>query len=117
MAGGLNVQGDDRLVATLHAAAHDLEDLRPVDERAGSLVASATKRSTPHLTGALAASVDVTVTNALVQVTAGGGVVDYAVPVHKRNPWMAKTAQRTRDDVLRLYTDAAGKIAGHIKGA
>lgn len=116
MTGGLTVRGADQLVRTLHSAADDLEDLEIADRQAGSLVASVARRLTPRLTGALAASVDVLVTNALVEVTAGNDRVDYAAPVHKRNPWMAKAAQRTRDDIIRIYTEAAADAVDQIKG-
>ena len=117
MAGGLEVRGVDRLVDTLHAAADDLEDLEVADRRAGGLVASVVRRTTPRLTGALAASVDIVVTRSLVQVTAGNDRVTYAPPVHRRNPWMAKAAQRTADDVIRIYTEAAKDAVDQIRGA
>lgn len=116
MTGGMQVRGVDRLVDTLHAAGDQLEDLEQADRRAGSLVASVVRRLTPRLTGALAASVDVVVTNAMVQVTAGNDRVDYAPPVHRRNPWMAKAAQRTESDVIRIYTEAAADAVDQIKG-
>ena len=117
MAGFVDVEGVDRLVDTLDAAADQLQHLEETEQRAGSLVAGVARKEAPRLTGALAETITATVTGGLVEVTAGGGNVDYAAAVHKRNPWMTRASQATEADVIRIFTEAAEDIAGTIKGA
>lgn len=113
----VEVEGVGRLVDTLNAASDQLDDLAIADQRVGSLVAVAVRRTAPKRTGALSDSTKVSIVGGLVEVTAGGGNVDYAVPVHKRDPWMVRAAKATQGDIIRTYTEEAARAVDQIKGA
>lgn len=117
MAGVIEEHGITRLLDTLDAAGHELDDLEDADRRAGSLLGAVVRKTAPRLTGALSDSTAVVVTRSLVEVTAGNSTVDYAPAVHKRNPWMTRAASSTEAEVVAIYQQAVADVAGTIQGA
>lgn len=87
----------DELPAALAAAAARLRAARAeLDAQVAQAVLAAA--TPPRATGALANSGRVVV-NAVVF---GGGTVDYAAPVHKRNPFLDRAVEASQPAVLDL---------------
>jgi hypothetical protein len=95
--------GADQLASTLGHAAEELEDLEQANARAGELVRSSAR--IPRRTGALANTVRVDTTPNGFTILAGGNGVDYAVPVHQKNPFLTTALTTTEDKVADLYLD------------
>lgn len=97
----ITAPGVDRFVQTIGQAAGDLVDLQPVNADAGALVIGYAR--IPRRTGALANTVRAEPTPAGVTITAGGNGVDYAIPVHKLNPFLTDALTAKENDVVDLY--------------
>lgn len=111
-----DVEGVSRLVDTLDAAAGQLAELPALDE-VGGLVAGVAKADAPRRTGALADTVDYQVEGGIVHITAGGGGVDYAGAVHKRNPFIARAMQQQEAEILQQLTEDAERVLSQVHGA
>lgn len=127
MAGGASVTviGADRVASTLHELADDLRHLDPAHHAAGNLIARQAAANVRRRTGALAASIAVTVGRDGPTVTAGNGGVRYAGPIeggwrrHGIEPqrYMGRALTERRPDVVEEYVDAVTRAASHVKGA
>lgn len=108
------VEGLGQMLQTLDAAADAIQDLDldPV----GGIVAGAARKAAPRRTGALAATVQAQVVGGIVHVTAGGPGVDYARPVHARNPWIARTITEQQTELLDTLTDSVNAELSKVHG-
>lgn len=111
-----DVEGVDTLRATLDQAAADLEALPALDD-VGGLVAGVAKADAPRKTGALANTVRHQVDGGIVHILAGGGGVDYAAAVHKRNPFIARAMELREAEALQLLTEDADRALSQVHGA
>jgi HK97 gp10 family phage protein len=122
----VEVDGADRLAATLDDAGADLADLQDAGTDAGRLVEREARRRAPKRSGALAASVTVTqVTGQSVRVSAGSGRVVYAGV--QENGWRARNIRAHRfmrgaltaqeRAVVEAYADQVDDIVDTVKGA
>lgn len=106
----------DRLVGDLDDVAGRLVDVdQPAGIIADDLVAAA-QPVTPYDRGNLVKTVRATVVAGDVILVAGGTGVDYAGPVHARQPWLADTVTRQLDQAVDTLTDHLTDIVGTIEG-
>jgi HK97 gp10 family phage protein len=122
----VEVDGADRLAATLEAAGDDLADLEDAGTEAGRLLVGEARRRAPKRSGALAATVTVTqVTGQSVRVSAGSGRVVYAGV--QENGWRARNIRARRfmrgaltdqqGAIVEAYRDEVDDIVDTVKGA
>lgn len=103
-----SVQGDDQLVAALHAAVRELQQLDDlVGDDVGAQLATAVHDRAPVETGRLAKSV--THTGATVTVAA-----PYAAFVHARNPWAARAVDAEASRLLSTIEEGVGELIARI---
>lgn len=110
-----SVEGVDRLVDTLDDAGRRLVDLAPPDQ-AGDVLVAAAIPTTPRDKGLLVQTVQATVVDQDLILTAGGGVVDYAAIVHADRPWLADTIRDQADRITDLVLDDVVDITHTIQG-
>lgn len=128
----VTVEGADRLAATLHAAADDLENLQSAHGDVAQLVLDRARSRVPIRSGRLAGSgrPDSTATESVVSF--GGGGVRYAVPIHwgtgprvgLRGPhniratrFALSAAEETQPRWENRYLDEIQTILSKVKGA
>lgn len=110
-----DVEGVDRLVGTLDAAAAALVDidLHPIGR---DLVAAAIPRTRVR-SGRLVDTVRAAIVDDTVVLEAGGiDGVDYAGYVHALDPWLAETVAAETDHVVDQVTDQVVDITDTITG-
>jgi hypothetical protein len=95
--------GARELAASLDHAAEDLRDLRIPSAKAGQLLLE--KAHIPVVTGRLKSTAHVDAGPAGFALVVGGTAAPYAVPVHKRNPFLTRVIDSNVDDVERIYHD------------
>jgi len=118
---GVTVKGAARLVETLAAAGHDLDDLTAAADDSGRVVASLASTTAPRLTGALAASVTSQVDGSNAEI---GSPLVYAPVIHNGwaahniapRPFLLTALRRSEGQVLKTYTEAVGVVVGRVKG-
>ena len=113
----IHVEGAARRRTTLDAATAELDDLTGVNLDAAQVVAHRAQVTAPRRTGRLAASVHAESGPHEATVVAGNSQVDYARPVHKRDPFITKAFDVTRPQWLDAYTDYLDTLVESIKGA
>jgi hypothetical protein len=109
-----SVEGVDRLVGTLEAAAGDLVDL-DLSPVAVDLAAAAVPRTRVDR-GWLRDTVRASVVDDAVVLEAGGGPVDYAGIVHAYDPWLAETITAEETRVVDQVTDQVVDIIESVQG-
>jgi len=114
MSSSYQIQGEDRLAATLKAAGDELGDLTAINARAGDTVLAAARTRAPVRTGRLVASLFTTVDAAGVQVGAG---VSYAPYVHAANPFLTDALTKSTPTVIGYYSDAVNAAVDGVTGA
>lgn len=109
-----DLEGVDRLVATLEAAADDLVslDLQPI---AVDLQAAAVPRTRVR-SGRLRDTVRASVVDDDVILEAGSPDVDYAGIVHAYDPWLADTVLAEETQVVDLLEQQVDDIVSTIEG-
>ncbi len=111
-----DVEGVDRLVDTLDAAAGALGALPALGD-VGGLVAGVARADAPRRTGALASTVAHQVAGGIVHITAGGSGVNYAAAVHKRIPFITRAVELEEAEILQLLTESADQVLSQVHGA
>jgi hypothetical protein len=122
---GLEVDGLRTLRRTLKQAGVSLADLKDAHNQVAQLVVRAAEPAAPRRTGALAASMRGSGTQAAAIVRAGRASVPYAGPIHwgwpsrhiPAQPWIYDAAQNSQDQWTGLYLAALEKIIDEIEGA
>jgi hypothetical protein len=121
----LQVDGLRTLRRTLKAAGVSLQDLKDAHAQVANLVVRAAEPAAPRRSGALAATMRGSGTQAAAVVRAGRASVPYAGPIHwgwparhiKAQPWIYDAAQNSQDQWTGLYLAALEKIIDGIEGA
>lgn len=122
MSVSVEVLGAEALVASLHKAAHDLNDMSDPARQTASFLASRGRVDAPRRTGRLAASVhpdndqhEARVISALPYSnrTHWG----YARYGQAPQPWLSEGAQRTESTWSRYYDRRVEDVLGTVKGA
>lgn len=122
----VKVEGARELRRTLKKAGSDLADLKDANAKVGQLVAQESRPNAPvGRTGRLAASVRANRAAAKAVVSAGGGAVPYAGPIHwgwparhiTAQPFISVTAVATQPRWLPLYEQDIQQICDSVKGA
>lgn len=122
MADQVQVQGADRLAATLHDAADDVADLAAANADTGQLVADRTRALAPKVTGQLAGSVwaEALPDRAVVHIDA-----PYAAPINygwaarniTPNPYATDALDQSSGAVQARMGQELDSILGRVKGA
>jgi hypothetical protein len=119
------VTGAKQLRRTLLDAGAALSDLKDVNSKVGTVVATAGASRAPVRTGALAGSIRVANAAAKVTVRAGSRTLPYAGAVHwgwparniRPHPFLADAAQATEETWVGLYFAELERVVGEVKGA
>lgn len=116
----VEIIGADRLAATAHAAARDLDALKSAN--AGRIVQQRGRAGAPKRTGRLAASVKAGTDGGDVIVSSGlvySAVIHNGWPGHNiaANPFLSRAIVNSRAEIQREYTAEAQKALGQIRGA
>lgn len=118
----MTVEGDERLRATMHAAADDIGDMSSTGRAVGELVRVRAATTAPKLTGALASSVRASETSGEVEIASD---LVYAARVNFGAPSVGQAAQPFMTDALadteNLITEAyerdVARAVSQVKGA
>jgi phage gpG-like protein len=118
----VTVEGDKRLVATMHAAADDLNDLTSTGRGAGGVVRARAASNAPKVTGRLSGSVRVSASATEVVVASGlvyAARVNYGMPSvgQAAQPFMTDALGETEREVVARYERATAAAISHVKGA
>lgn len=113
-AAGMGVRGIDRLVESLDAAARELAGLVDADHEAGRLLADRAQANARRRTGTLASSHRLDVVAGKVEVV---NSASYAPIVHAYDPWLARSLDQLRDQLVDIYADGVAGVVATIKGA
>lgn len=122
MSGAFQVEGDERLRATLQEAGDQLGDLSAAAKRAGDVVVSAARSRAPSRSGRLASSLFPVVTADGVRVGARApyaGVVHWGWPARgiRANPFLSDAATSTEGTWVGYYADEVQAAVNGVKGA
>lgn len=110
----VEIEGADRLAATLADAAAQLDDLTGLHTELGELIVAAAGPLTPRRTRALAAATTAIASRDTTVVTNG---LRYARPVHALyNPWLATAAKQTEARQLDLAEKNVQTILDTVQG-
>lgn len=110
---GAELRGADRLVRTLHDAAHDLENLDEAERQAGELLATKGAKASPRRSGRLANAHGYTVVQGVLTVVAA---TPYAAIVHALKPWLTRTIDNSTDQVADIYLTGVDDALSRVKG-
>jgi hypothetical protein len=121
----VTVDGLRTLRRTLKAAGVSLQDLKDAHAAVAQLVVTAAAPNAPHRTGALAASVRGSGTQAAAIVRAGRAAVPYAGPIHwgwpsrhiTARPWLYEAAVDSQEQWTGVYLSALQHIIDTVEGA
>lgn len=105
-----SLEGGDRFVATLDAAAEAL-DPTEVNRREGA--ATLTAARIPRDTGYLESTATVTATGEGFGLTAGA---PYAGAVHARDPFFLRAIQVRRDQIVQAHAQHVDRVLATIQG-
>lgn len=112
MADGSGIQGVDRLVDTLDAAAHELAGL--TDPEAGQLLSNRAETTAPRKSGFLADQHELIVDAGEMTIVNTAG---YAAIVHAREPWLTTALDAMTEEITNSYADDVADIVDQITGA
>ena len=118
----VSVDGDERLVATTRAAAHDLAELDTSNRAVGEVVRARAASNAPKVTGRLAGSVRADVVANGVEIASDlvyAPVINNGWPAHNivAQPFMTNALSEATSLVLAKYTDEIGDDMRQVKGA
>lgn len=124
----IQVKGATELQRTLRQAGADLDELKPVNEKAVNIVLARARQIAPVRSGALRDTLRIGVTKRAGVVRAGNNRktgVPYAGPIHwgwpKRgidaNPFMTDAAHDTEPQWSQLYERHVERMLDKVKGA
>ena len=119
---GIVVDGADTLTRTLGELQRGLEDLTPVNDKAGALLLDRADPRTPRQDGSLASSgrSDAASGEAVVSYTeVYAGVIHNGWPDRNitAQPWLADTADESQTALTDVYVDHVEDLVGHVRGA
>ena len=117
----VDVEGDERLAATLDNAADDLTDMHDALEQAGRIVQARARAGAPVRTGALARSITATATATEVQVGPHvgvyAGVQEYGSATTPAHPYLRPALDASNTLILGVFTEETNQALHRVKGA
>lgn len=117
----VDVEGDERLAATLGDAADELENLERALEAAGRLVEQRARSGAPVDTGALARSIHATRSGVEVSVGPAVGVYaavqEYGSTATPAHPYLRPALDYSDTVIVGLFKSDTDKALSHVKGA
>lgn len=116
------IVGADRLAATMHGAAGDLDDLSRPGTQAANLIAQRGRVEAPRRSGRLASSVTTTVDANEAEVSSGLVYANrthwgYAAVGQAAQPFLVRPAYQLAPVYSRFYLAELDRILHSVKGA